>query len=448
MMKKIYPFLQLNRLRVLKAGKAVYDQEFHAGINIIRGDNNRGKSTIADFIFFALGGEFDAWKGAAKRCSIVQAEIETPRGIISIHRKTDSKQAAVLLYFGRLEAALEAPLSYWNEYPIRRSKLAQESFTTVLFRSMHIPEAQSEGASNITMHQLQRLIYSDQRTPAPRLFRFEPFDTSNIRSAVGDLALGVNGYDLYDANLNLREKQKELSAVEGKLASLLETFKFSGQLGSEKQIDGKLTELVAEYDRISDEVGRVGEQEFDAGDDTFFKDREAARKKIARVKADLSKTERSISDTEYDITDIEKFSEHLAELWEKIGIAESQLIALGDVVFSHCPNCLKPLKKPSSHECCYLCGEELDAEEERSRYNMVRLDTEIQLRETKQLLSEKQVTLRNAKRLKKEKVSELRQLTTEFKNDFDISSSPRERYLSTRYVRLGHIDAEVKYLNG
>ena len=56
------PTLQLRRLRVLKSGRPVYDQAFHEGVNIIRGDNGSGKSSIADFAFFVLGGEFDNWK--------------------------------------------------------------------------------------------------------------------------------------------------------------------------------------------------------------------------------------------------------------------------------------------------------------------------------------------------------------------------------------------------
>ena len=79
--------LRLNRLRIGRPGGIAYDQDFHGGVNIIRGQNSSGKSTIADFIFFILGGEYDDWKDAARMCDVVQAEVETPRGKLTLMRQ-------------------------------------------------------------------------------------------------------------------------------------------------------------------------------------------------------------------------------------------------------------------------------------------------------------------------------------------------------------------------
>lgn len=48
--------LIVQRFLVMKSGRAVYDQSFHLGINIIRGDNSTGKSTIMDLLFWAWRG--------------------------------------------------------------------------------------------------------------------------------------------------------------------------------------------------------------------------------------------------------------------------------------------------------------------------------------------------------------------------------------------------------
>ena len=218
-MTKAPAYLRLTRLRVVRRGHVAYDHSFHEGVNIIRGQNGSGKSTIADFIFFILGGEFEDWKDAASQCDEIQAEIVTPRGNLTLKRQISSAQEPMLVYFGLMDDASESSLEGWERFPIRR-QADRESFSQIMFRSLIIPEAQSEGASNITMHQLLRLCYSDQRTPATRLFRFELFDTQNIREAVGDLICGIGGYEVYEIGLELRELNGELEAIQIRLRAL------------------------------------------------------------------------------------------------------------------------------------------------------------------------------------------------------------------------------------
>ena len=95
----------LRRLRITRNGKAVYDQEFHLGVNIIRGENGVGKSTIADFIFYILGGEFDNWKGYAKLCDEIQAEVVTRGGVITLRRMRGTKLTPRQIYWGPMAKA-------------------------------------------------------------------------------------------------------------------------------------------------------------------------------------------------------------------------------------------------------------------------------------------------------------------------------------------------------
>ena len=141
-------------------------------MNIIRGENGSGKSTIADFIFYVLGGEFGNWKTAAALCDQVQAELVTQGGVISVRRDVGKSLTPMQLFFGPMAEAEKHGLDGWEAYPIRRSE-SRESFTQILFRASGIPEAQSQGASNITINQILRLLYSDQRTPSAFLFRYE-----------------------------------------------------------------------------------------------------------------------------------------------------------------------------------------------------------------------------------------------------------------------------------
>ena len=110
-----------------------------------------------------------------------------------LRRDVGKAQTLMEVFYGPMADAERHGLDGWERFPIRRTS-SSFSFTQVMFRAAGIPEAQSQGASNITMHQILRLLYSDQRTPAGFLFRYEDFDPREIREAVGDLGSGpING---------------------------------------------------------------------------------------------------------------------------------------------------------------------------------------------------------------------------------------------------------------
>lgn len=70
------PTMIVKRLIVERHGQAVYNEPFHAGVNIIRGENSSGKSTILNCIFYGLGGDLTDWSEVAKLCSRVLLEVE------------------------------------------------------------------------------------------------------------------------------------------------------------------------------------------------------------------------------------------------------------------------------------------------------------------------------------------------------------------------------------
>jgi hypothetical protein len=68
--------ISVRRMIVKRESNSVYDAAFHPRLNIIRGENSSGKSTILDFMFYGLGGEVSDWRDAALACSEVILEVE------------------------------------------------------------------------------------------------------------------------------------------------------------------------------------------------------------------------------------------------------------------------------------------------------------------------------------------------------------------------------------
>lgn len=447
-MKKDRTSMQLRRFRVMRRGYAAYDQTFHEGVNIIRGDNGSGKSTIADFIFFALGGEYDDWKEAARQCDEVQAEIVTPSGAMTLRRSTEKRNSPVNVFFGSMADAMKSPMDGWEQYPLHRSSGGKESFSQVMFRSLLIPEAQSEGASNITMHQILRLCYSDQRTPATRLFRFENFDTQPIREAVGDLICGISGYELYDLTLQYRKLEVEYSKTSTDLSALLKSLRHDDALNTPALIKAKVSSLQSEREKLTNEIANV-DRTIQAGEVTdFLKNKDIAKKVLIKVSKNLQATEDSISTTQLELREIEEFASHIEDLANQLRLAEGTYNAIGGLEFTHCPQCGELVGDDVNEGQCKLCKTESDLEKQQSRYNQLRLDFEIQGRETGQLLSEKRTSLEKLKQEKRTLKLSHQQILQDYSLKYSGGNEPREAYLAERINRIGQIDVEIKHALG
>jgi hypothetical protein len=201
-MTQFDPTMIVTRLVVERNRRAVYDEAFHAGVNIIRGENASGKSTVLNFIFYGLGGDLTEWSEVAKLCTRVLVQTELNGKPVTLSRDISVERGRPMEIFGGdYESARKAPLEEWVRYPYARSQ-SQESFSQAFFRLIGMPEVASDISGNVTMHQILRLLYADQLSPVENLFRFEPFDSPALRDTIGRLLCGAYDSELYSNELN------------------------------------------------------------------------------------------------------------------------------------------------------------------------------------------------------------------------------------------------------
>ncbi len=142
------PSLRLGRLVVYQQKHVAFDERFHPGVNIIRGDNSVGKSTIANMIFYVLGGEGVQWVDEAKACTQVAAEVFINGIAITLLREISTeKERPMQIFWGDFERASVAGPDGWERYPFAR-RGETETFSQVLFRALRVPEVRGELASS------------------------------------------------------------------------------------------------------------------------------------------------------------------------------------------------------------------------------------------------------------------------------------------------------------
>jgi hypothetical protein len=222
--------LFLNRLFIVTDnGKVAYDEVFHEGVNIIRGDNSSGKSTITHFIFYVLGGSFNDFVPEARKCSQVSAEVEVNNAIFTIKRDIEkneegniNREAPIYFFWGSMEESFNPPPdNTWQRFGYKTTE-NRKSFSNVLFEILGLPIV--KGDSNITFHQILRLLYIDQESPTNSLFYYEHFDSQLTRETVSDLLLGVYNEELYENKKRLISAEKELENIKSEIKATSQFF--------------------------------------------------------------------------------------------------------------------------------------------------------------------------------------------------------------------------------
>jgi hypothetical protein len=448
-MTRLDPSLRLSRLVVLKDGRRAYDEEFHGGVNIIRGvpgeGNSVGKSTIADMIFFALGGDLTQWKPEAASCDQVLAEVVLNGATVTLRREiVEASQQPMWIYFGGFEAASGAGADGWQRYSYRRVS-DRESFTQVLFRLMDMPEVPAEAEGNITMHQLLRLMYVDQMTPVDRIFRAERNDSALRRQAVGDLLCGVFDARLYPAQLELREKEKAYEAATQQYGALNRVLTAAGEAfnldfveARRRSLEGEIAAIQAEIQTLKSH--RFEERELEPGQSSIVA---TIKADLDRVNGDLADIHTLIGQLNYNIVDADTLIEEIERTLVRLREGEVASSSLGPINFLFCPSCFSPLKETEGDHQCKLCRSDLEPDADRSRFARMRNELEIQLKESQMLQAKRREDVSAAK-AKAGKLTGVRDaLATEYLNLTRNYLTEADAQIDRLNSRLGYSEREL-----
>jgi len=444
------PTLQLRKLRVFRDKRIAYEADFHEGVNIIRGQNASGKSTVMDFIFYALGGDSVPWKSEALLCSEVRAELELNGSRMTVSRPvSDALRNPLSVYWGTLEAANTAPRSEWDTYPYQRSA-SKESFSQVIFRLLEMPELRGEGASNITMHQLLRMLYVDQRTPHDVIFRAEPFDTILTRETVGNYLCGIYSADLYDAQLELKAVDAQLSKSVSDLRNLFSILGRSGQGG------GNTTDfLQAEAASLSSEIVILNEKVIELRKDArqAQNEKEKSVEVLKALRKSLSNTQRKYAEAADEFQslslEVEDSKLFVGELGRRLSALEDSKATrkyLGGIKFNFCPCCLAAVEDkadPNGAPFCHLCKSAVTETPADSQLLRMRNELALQLKESGKLLEAKEAKLLECSRAMPLLARELKQLEVQYRMANQEWRSPVEREIDAANLRLGELKQKL-----
>jgi hypothetical protein len=438
-MTRFDPNLCVQRMVIEKGRKAVYDELFHSGVNIICGENSSGKSTILNFIHYGLGGDVSEWSEMALLCDRVTIEVKMSGKPATLSRfVSENHQQPMEIFFGAYEESLKADRAQWERYPYRRSQ-SKESFSQVLFRLLDIPEAANEDSGNITMHQVMRLLYADQLSPVDEIFAHEGFDNAKLREALGKLLCGAFDNELYTNELEIRITEKKFDSVAAELSSL---YRALGQAGH----DLTLAWVAEQRARNEDERKRIGQEISELQRDVApnknkltLDAQEKAYQVLVEIQQQLASRRQNRDSLELAIADSAAFIRSLEEKLE--ALKDSALIAqeIGTAHFSTCPACYAEVA-PVADGVCALCKESYDSDLPLERIGGLINETALQLRQSRLLQEDRTARLTEAEASLLTSETDWKTAAKRYEEVQRRPTNEQEYKLSEFYKRLGYLD--------
>lgn len=440
------PYLFLNRLVVVThAGTIAFDEIFHRGVNIIRGKNSSGKSTISNFIFFVLGGDYNSWTSEAVKCQDVIAEVEINGAVITLKRHiSEHGLQPMSIFWNNYEEAKKDSIN-WQTFPYKQNTNSV-SFTNVIFNALSFPEVKSESDSNITLHQILRLLYIDQDTPAQNLFRFERFDLPLTRQAISEVLLGIYDDLLYNQRLDYRNAQKEIDEKKRQFDGISKVYSQSGNATNLSSVYKEIESAQTDLKEIDSDILEFRGQNIikTSMRSPIFSEKVQAelipvKNKIRDIKTHINQYEIELADSKQFITTLEK---RVAELNNSLLTRK----VLGELPLTHCPQCLSPLENNVEDGRCFLCKQPLTEEAEKANAKRLMQEMELQIKESKSLLEEKEKKLVNLLGDLPVFVEKARTLQKQLDTSIEASQTTRDERIDDLLISKGGVEKKIEFL--
>ncbi|HUW50023.1 MAG TPA: hypothetical protein VMV75_03320 [Sulfuricella sp.] len=446
-MTLLKPSLLLNTLVVFKDGQIVFEAAFHQGVNIIRGHNSSGKTTVLDFIAYTLGAEYIPWKQEALLCDYSVAEISLNGNRVTLRREVNDKPLNPLyIFWGPIADALEASFSSWEIYGFRRSS-SKLSFTQALLLALDLPEAQGDGASNLTMHQFLRILYADQPSLHSPIFRTDSFDSALTRETVGSYLCGIYDDKLYLAQLEKRNLVKEIQQLEAELKSIFVVLAKSGQNANIELLGQEILNTEAKRDRKLKELARLKTERTVTSDAVATKTDANLRSELDVAKKTLAVAQDALVQRELEAEDSKNFVRELELRLSTLDESQITRNYFGSLAFAFCPCCLSEIKPESSNASeCSLCKNQITSSVADAQILRMRNELRIQLAESNSLIALRLVEIRDLRT----RIPSLRQnlmlLERRYAETTHSWSTDIEAAIELNATEIGGLDQEIKGL--
>lgn len=439
------PTLILKRLVIQRGGQCAYDEPFHEGVNIIRGKNGSGKTTVVESIFYVLGGDIPKKKEEFSLCDFVYGEFEINESTITLKRGIDKDgRPPIEIFEGTYEQSI-GNSEAWMRYPNRRSE-DRKSYSEMLFELLGFPEDKTLDGQNITIHDILRLLFEDQGTASDKIFLNQSFPEKNIkRQAISDLLLGIDDFELHSLRLQLHEKDLEWREYDGQLKQIHRVLGSANLDVSSISLETERRSYLAEQDEIRKSIEGFYASDNKKSKKDAEKNFSKIRDEISNIKQSLSITGQKIKSLSFEVEDSISFIASLDVKIEALSASTQVTKSLGSIDFAYCPSCLQVLEDTADHAKCGLCKSDIKDDGLSVGYLKMKNEIAFQKRESEDIVERKRARIKDLEAEFSNLASRLKDLERQNQNFVD-TLNPVEAEIKTLLERSGYLSRALQDL--
>lgn len=439
--------LIINRVVIHSGIKSVYDEVFHSGLNVIRGDNGTGKSTIMELISYGLGGDIkkNSWKREALDCTSITIALLINKQPYVFQRliEKEASKPFIQIFEGTYETALKTPEG-WTTYKNKKSDI-RKSYSMQIFSLLGLEQHVTEDNDSLTVHQMLRLLYIDQDTPASKIFRTEPFiyDTESMRKAIGEYFFGFDNLEAHSIRQELYRAEKNFNKLDEELKTIYSVLGQTNINASIEEIECNIKSLNIDLIEISNKRMQYRDGSRSTSTTELNKEIERIQTEINQKAGHLNGFESDYIAINYEIAESIDFIKALGSRANSLRVAKKTYNCLHHIDFRYCPSCHSEIITDKPENSCSLCKSKQTDNSLENTYIESLNQIDFQISESQEILNtQKDLKSKLCAQIKKEKES-LNRLKLEL-NKISTTSSDYEVLIIKLATEEGFIISQIE----
>lgn len=441
--------LIIKRVIINSGSKVVYDENYHIGLNVIRGANGTGKSTIMELISYGLGGDIkkNHWKEEALSCTSILIALYMGNKDYVLRRaiEGEANRPQIEIFEGTLEESNENGAE-WTSYKNAKSE-TRKSYSMQLFSLLGLEQHNTADSESLTIHQLLRILYIDQDTPASKIFRTEPFtyDKESMRKAIGEYSFGFDDLEAHSLRQKLYDTDKKFDKIESELKTIYKVLGATNIKATSREIDAEIDGLLENLQEL-DETRAAKLVENSQNETSEVESSSNNIKKRIEEQASLISTiESEFTSISYDISESLEFLQSLEHRRSALQQARVTYKDIGNINFKYCPSCLNEITPTEEESKCGLCKSECQKDKKNESYIQALNELDFQMSETTLMLDKQRQARADLEASLKNHKETLRQLRVNY-NEINTFTSDFEQELAGYANQKGFIQAQIENL--